>query len=162
VSRSWHWPCRTVPYVARMASLGELAEQRWDMIPRRVRGTVQRGFVFDPGTRKCQNIKCPCRGSRYRGDELVRPSSEAESHPRGRPALERGETSPEGAIGPRARRNLTRGGDQPSSEAEFRPRVAGPTALVGRWGHQGHGPGCWAVMYLKRVLGSFVFCFLRK
>jgi hypothetical protein len=34
--------------------------------------------------------------------------------------------------------------------------------LVGRWGHQGRGPGCWAVSYLKRVLGSFVFCFLRK
>jgi hypothetical protein len=40
----------------------------------------------------------------------------------------------------------------PSSEAEFHPRVAGPTVLVGRW----------AVIYLTRVLGSFVFCFLRK
>jgi hypothetical protein len=46
--------------------------------------------------------------------------------------------------------------------AEFCPRVAGPTTLVGRWGHQGHGTGHWAVMYLKCVLGSFVFCFLRK
>jgi hypothetical protein len=77
------------------------------------------------------------------GGEPVRPLSEAEPHLRGRPALERGGTSPEGATGPRARRNLTRGGVQPpsprarrefasavscpSSEAEFRPRVAGPT-----------------------------------
>jgi hypothetical protein len=66
-------------------------------------------------------------------------------HPRGRPAPERGgtspeggtdprarraspegassprarRTSPEGVFNPRARRNLTRGGDWPSSEAEF-------------------------------------------
>jgi hypothetical protein len=69
---------------------------------------------------------------------------------RAREALERGGTSPEGATDPRARRNLTRGGDRPSSEvpgapsprarrkfasamsypsseAEFCPRVAGPT-----------------------------------
>jgi hypothetical protein len=51
---------------------------------------------------------------------------------------------------------------RPSSEVEFRPRVAGLTALVGRWGHQSRGPGHWAVIYLKRVLGSFVFCFSRK
>jgi hypothetical protein len=81
---------------------------------------------------------------------------------RARETLERGGVSPEGATSPRARRNLTRGGDQPSSEAEFRPRVAGPTTLVGRWGHQGHGTGHWAMMYLKCALGSFVFCFLRK
>jgi hypothetical protein len=35
--------------VAGMASPGGLAEQRRDMIPRRVRGTARRGFVFDPG-----------------------------------------------------------------------------------------------------------------
>jgi hypothetical protein len=40
----------------------------------------------------------------------------------------------------------------PSSEAEFCPRVAGPTILV----------GCWAVIYLMCVLGSFVFCFFAK
>jgi hypothetical protein len=74
--------CRTV---AGMASPGELVEQCRDMIPRRVRGTTRRGFVFDPGTCKCQNIKFPYRGCRYEGD---RPSSEAESYPRGRPALE--------------------------------------------------------------------------
>jgi hypothetical protein len=109
--------CRTV---AGMASPGELAEQRQDMIPRRVRGTARRGFVFDPGACKCQSIKCPYGGIMYGGGEPVRASSEVESHPRGRPALERGGTSPEGAADPRARRSLTRGGDRPSSEAEIR------------------------------------------
>jgi hypothetical protein len=47
------------------------------------------------------------------------PPSEAEFRPRGRPTLGRGETSPEGATDPRARRNLTRGGVRPSSEAEL-------------------------------------------
>jgi hypothetical protein len=37
---------------------------------------------------------------------------------RAREAIEQGGTSPEGATGPRARRNLTRGGTQLSSEAE--------------------------------------------
>jgi hypothetical protein len=41
---------------------------------------------------------------------------------RDREGLERGRTSPEGATGPRATRNLTRGGDRPSSEAEPHPR----------------------------------------
>jgi hypothetical protein len=89
-----------MPYSGGMASPGELAEQRWDMIPKRVRGTARRGFVFNPGACKCQNIKCPYRGSRCGGGEPVRASSEAESHPRGRRVLERGGTSPEGAIGP--------------------------------------------------------------
>jgi hypothetical protein len=70
-------------------------------------------------------------GERVRGGEPVRASGEAESHPRGRPALERGGNSPEGgpslerggnspegATSPRVRRNLTRGVDLPSSEAE--------------------------------------------
>jgi hypothetical protein len=65
----------------------------------------------------CQNIKCPGRGSGYERCEPAKASSEAEPNPRGRPALERGGTSPEGASSPRARRNLTRGGVQPSSEA---------------------------------------------
>jgi hypothetical protein len=47
------------------------------------------------------------------------PSSEAGPYPRGRPAPERGETSPEGATGPRVRRNLTRGGNHSSSEAKL-------------------------------------------
>jgi hypothetical protein len=63
-------------------------ELRRDMIPRRVRGTTWRGFIFDLGTCMCQNIKCPGRGSRCGGGEPVRASSEAEPHLRGRPAVE--------------------------------------------------------------------------
>jgi hypothetical protein len=67
--------CRTV---AGMTSPGGLAEQRMDMIPRRVRGTAWRGFVFDLGVCMCQNIKCSSRGSRCGSGEPVRASSEAE------------------------------------------------------------------------------------
>jgi hypothetical protein len=63
----------------------------------------------------------------------VIPSSETETHSRGcsaldrggasrgkgRPALERGGVPLEGASDPRARRNLTRGGDRPTSEADL-------------------------------------------
>jgi hypothetical protein len=70
----------------------------------------------------------------------------------GRPTLERGGVSPKGAAGPQARRNFS-AVLCPSSGAEFRPRVAGPTVLVGYWGHQGRGPVHWAVIYLERVLG---------
>jgi hypothetical protein len=66
--------------------------------------------------------------------------SEAEPHPRGRPTLERGGTSPEEATDPRARRRFGSAVPRPLNEAEFRPRVAGPTVLVGRWGHQRRGP----------------------
>jgi hypothetical protein len=78
----------------------------------------------------------------------VRASSEAEPHPRVRLALERDRTAPEGATSPRARQNLTRGGDQPSSEAEVcqcgtaplersgvLPKGGWVNCLVGRWGH---------------------------
>jgi hypothetical protein len=44
----------------------------------------------------------------------------------GRPTLERDGTSLEGASDPRARRICTEAAPYPSSEAEFRPRVAGP------------------------------------
>jgi hypothetical protein len=57
----------------------------------------------------------------------VRPSSEAEPHPRGRPALERGGASPEGASRHRARQILTRGGVPPSSKAD--PQLRGRPAL---------------------------------
>jgi hypothetical protein len=60
--------------------------------------------------------------SRERG---VQPPSEAESRWRGRPTLERDGTSLEGATDPRARRSCTGAAPYPSSEAEFRPRVAG-------------------------------------
>jgi hypothetical protein len=73
----------------------------------------------------CQNIKCPVRGSRCGSGEPVRASSEAKPHPRGRLALERGGASPEGASSPRARRSFVSAVLCPSSEAEFRPRVAG-------------------------------------
>jgi hypothetical protein len=138
--------CRTV---AGMASPKGLAEQRRDMTPRRVRGTAC--------ACRCQSIKCPGRGSRYGGGvpagvsseaDLTRggvhPPSEAEPHvrgrlalerggprPRGRPALERGGASPEGATGPRARRGFVSTVLCPSSEAEFRPRVAGPLGPPG-------------------------------
>jgi hypothetical protein len=79
----------------------------------------------------------------------VRASSEVEPHPRGRPALERGGDSLAWRCAPRAKRR-------------FRPRVVGSTVLVGRWGHQGHGPRRWAVIYLEHVLGLFVFLFFAK
>jgi hypothetical protein len=132
-----------------------------------------RGFVC-----RCQSIKCPGRGSRYGGGELVgasseadltrggvqpaseadltrggvQPSSEAEPYPRGRPALERGGVS-------LARRCA------PSSEVEFRSRAAGPTVLVCRWGHQGRGPlplgrDCFECVF--RFVNSFAFRFFAK
>jgi hypothetical protein len=81
-----------------------------------------------------------------------RPSSEAESHPRGRSS-------------PRARWGLVSTAMCPSSEAEFRSRAAGPTVLVGRWGHQGRGPLTLGRDYFERVLGfvnSFVFVFYER
>jgi hypothetical protein len=122
---------------AGMASPGGLAKQRRDMISRRVRGTTRGGFVFDPGACKCQDIKYSGWGSRYGGGEPARASSEAKPHPRGRPALERGGTSPEGASDPRARRNLDSMVLCPSSEAEFRPRVAGADCSGGPLGPTG-------------------------
>jgi hypothetical protein len=127
--------CRTVE---GMASSGGLAEQRRDMIPTRVRGTAWRGFVFDLGACVCQNIKSSGRGagvgaaspreprarwSLARGG--VRPSSEAESRPRGRLALERGRIPPEGAFSPRVRRSLVSTALRPSSKTELRSRGAG-------------------------------------
>jgi hypothetical protein len=49
----------------------------------------------------------------------VMSSSETETRSRGRSTLDRDGTLLEGATGPRARRNPARGGDRPSSEAEF-------------------------------------------
>jgi hypothetical protein len=66
--------------------------------------------------------------------------SEAEFRPRGRPALDRGGVSPEGASNPRlrrsfargassprSRRSFARGGVQPSIEEEFRPGGVQPS-----------------------------------
>jgi hypothetical protein len=52
----------------------------------------------------------------------VMSSSETETHSRGRSTLDRDGTSLEGVPGPRARWNLTRGGDRPPSKAEPHPR----------------------------------------
>jgi hypothetical protein len=49
-------------------------------------------------------------------------SSETEARSRGRLSLDRDGASLEGASSPRVRRNLTRGGVQPPSEAEPYPR----------------------------------------
>jgi hypothetical protein len=78
-------------------------------------------------------------GSGCGNGKLVRASSEAESHLRGRPALERGGVSPEGASNPRTRRSIVSTVLCPSSEAEFRPRGAGadcsggPLGPLGPW-----------------------------
>jgi hypothetical protein len=100
----------------------------------------------------------------------MRSSSEAEPRSRGRPAPERGGTSLEGASSPRARRNLTRGGDQPSSEAEVFRCGAVPLersgvlreggwagCLVGRWVHQSHGPVSLSCVHFRFVCVLF-FC----
>jgi hypothetical protein len=82
----------------------------------------------------------------------VQLSIETGSRSRGRPAPERGGTSPEGATSPRARRSFTNAAPYPSSEAEFCPRVVRPTA----W---------WAVgpsFYLTRVFRFVCVCFLRR
>jgi hypothetical protein len=70
----------------------------------------------------CQNIKCSGRGSGCRRGGPARASSETESNPRGRPALERGGVPPEGGpalerggvpavrrCAPRAKRSFARG-----------------------------------------------------
>jgi hypothetical protein len=126
------------------------------------------GFVFDLGACMCQNIKCSGRGSGCGSCELARASSEAESHLRGRPALERGGTPPEGApalerggttpegvFSPRARRSLGDMAVFPSSEAGFRPRGAGvdhfdgPPRLL-----RVVGPCHWAVVVLGVIYDS--------
>jgi hypothetical protein len=94
-------------------------KQRQDMIPMRCqRHSEDSSLTRAPALR--QNIKCSGRGSGCGSGEPTRASSEAESHLRGRLALERGRISPEVSSSPRARRNPTREGIQPSSEVESR------------------------------------------
>jgi hypothetical protein len=90
-----------------MASQGGLAKQRWDMIPSSVRGPAWRGFAFESGARELGEW---ARGARAWG------------------GLERGGDSPDGASSPRARRRFARGGAQPSSEVEIRPRGRPPSS----------------------------------
>jgi hypothetical protein len=59
---------------------------------------------------------------------------------RARESLERGGASPEGASSPRARRSFVSAVLWSSSEAEFRPRVAGADCSGGSLGP----PGPWA------------------
>jgi hypothetical protein len=79
-------------------------------------------------------------------------SSEAEPRSRGRPAPSEAGPRSRGATSHRARKNLTRGGDQPSSEAEVcqcgvvplerigvPPEGGWADCLVGCWGHLGRG-----------------------
>jgi hypothetical protein len=110
--------------VAGMASPGGLVEQHRDMTPRHVEGTAC--------ARRCQSIKCPGRGSRYGGGRRARasseadltrggvqPPSEAEPHTRGRLALERSGTLPEGASSPQARRTSPEGTSSPRARQSF-------------------------------------------
>jgi hypothetical protein len=71
----------------------------------------------------------------------MRASSEAESRPRGHPALERGGVSPEGASSPRARQSSISVVLYPSSERQFRPRGGAEADCYG--GSLGP-PGPWS------------------
>jgi hypothetical protein len=76
----------------------------------------------------------------------VRALSEAEPHPRGRPALERGGVSLVRCYGPRAKRSFARG-------------WLALTVLVGRWGRQVHGPlppGRYCVLCFLSSFALFV------
>jgi hypothetical protein len=105
----------------------------------------------------------------------VMSSSETETRSRERSALDRDGTSLEGEPNPRARWNLTRGGDRPSSEAEPLPRGR-PALERGGVLPVRHRPSSeaefhlrvarqtvwWVVgpwVYLTRVLGSFALDF---
>jgi hypothetical protein len=101
----------------------------------------------------CQNIKCSGRGSGCRSREPARASSEAEPHPRGRPALERGGVSPEGASSCRARWNSTRGGVRSSNEAESRWHGGVPLERSGV-SHEGcRGRTFWWAAKVARAVG---------
>jgi hypothetical protein len=105
----------------RMAAQGGLAEQRRDTIPRRCQGAGVATFAFDSCARVVPTFNSLVggvgagaassgrpRAMRRFARGGVQPSSEAEILPRGRPALERGGDSPEGASIPRVRRRSAR------------------------------------------------------
>jgi hypothetical protein len=102
----------------------------------------------------CQNIKCSGRGSGCGRDGPARSSSEAESHSRGRPTLERGGVSPEGACCPRTRRSLTRGGVPPSSEEESRQYGVVPLERSGVSPEGCRGRLFWWAAEVARAVGS--------
>jgi hypothetical protein len=70
------------------------------------------------------------RGSGRGGHELGAPSSEAETRLRGRPALEQGGDSPEGASDPRARRRFRGTAPGPRARRKF---ARGAPRLTTRW-----------------------------
>jgi hypothetical protein len=85
---------------------------------------------------------------------------------RGRPAPERGGIPLEGVPNPRARRNLTRGGDRPSSEAKLLPGQhrhprAKRSSVRGWPGRLSGGPQA-REFALRVLLGLFMFYFLRR
>jgi hypothetical protein len=145
VSRSRHWPHRTVTcsggddLTGRVSGTAPIYDSQ---AVSEGRHGVDSSLSQAPAL--CQNIKCSSRESGCGSCEPARasseaeahsrgvqPSSEAKPHPRGCPALERGGVSPEGTSSPRARRSL---GDMvvyPSSEAEFHPRGAGADRFGG-------------------------------
>jgi hypothetical protein len=102
----------------------------------------------------------------------MRASSEAESRPRGRPALERGGVSPEGrpalerggvlpegVFSHRARQSLSAWCRIPRAKRSFARGGLGLTVLVGRWGRQVRGPLPLGRDRLERVLClCFVIC----
>jgi hypothetical protein len=129
------------------------------------------GIPFDPGAHGVLEHLMLWSGEWARRHEPGAASSEAESCPRGRQALERGGESPEGASGPRARWRIAQGGVRPSSEAEFtrrgtrslskaetRPRGTTAGRLVGHCGFFGLWAfPLWTATTQNVVLG-FVAC----
>jgi hypothetical protein len=95
--------------------------------------SIERGGDLPEGAHSPRARRSLARGG-------VPPSSEAELHLRGRPALERGRILPEGASSPRARWSFGGTAPCPSSEAEFRTRGVGADRLMVRLGV----PGPWA------------------
>jgi hypothetical protein len=126
--------------------------------PGGVRGPVWWGFTLDLGACGVPAHLMLWSGgtgaaSWARGGGPTLASSEAEFRPRGRPALERGGVSPEGAPSPRAKWSFGVAAPGPSSEAEFRPRGAGAGCLLGRWCYSGRG----CTRCGLSLVGSFAF-----
>jgi hypothetical protein len=141
VPQGYCWPCRTTSHSGRDG----FARGVGRAVPGR--GSQARRGADSSLTRAPANVSAlnaSAGGSRRRGDRPVRSSSETslarasvqlsiETGPRSRrrPALERGGTPLEGVPSPRARWNLTRGGDRSSSEAEFYQHGAIPLERSG-------------------------------
>jgi hypothetical protein len=104
VSRRLHRPSRTTPVQCQRWPHREGWPNSTEIrFPGGVRGPVWRGFAFSPG-----------RPRRARAFNVLVGAVGAAS--RACAGLERGGESPEGALGPRARRRIARGGVSPSSK----------------------------------------------